>query len=33
MDEDFEDYYDDRICSYPCEYCGETEEDEDEDED
>lgn len=27
-----EDYYEDRICSYPCEYCGESEE-EDEDDD
>lgn len=31
--EEFEDsdYFDDRICSYPCEYCGETDEDEDDD--
>ena len=34
-DEDWEDeaeeYYADRICAYPCEYCGETDEDEDDD--
>ena len=37
MDEEFdieefdEPWYDDRICSYPCEYCGESDEDEDDD--
>lgn len=37
MDDDdeerFDSYYEDRMCWYPCEHCGEEWEDEDEDED